>query len=268
MGTEAARAGTARPGSVDERVDLVRGCPICADQIGDMRHSGIAQLYGESVRRISFLYVSRALLLIPGPGSLSAGYMILAPRGHYLRFAELGVKSLREAQMIMQVATEALAELGPYVIFEHGSGSRADRGSACVVHAHLHLLPVPDPERVHAELEGRFDSTDLSGLAGISSLRCEEPYLFVSSPEKRAAYHGAAMESQLIRKLAASQLGIDEEWNWRTHPRREQFLETLARFVQRRDVFDVLISSWPSSRQTCAGQGGSRPAESRFDGRV
>lgn len=219
------------------RHHLLRGCPLCGDQMRDLSHSGIANFIGEDVLAGSFLYTSPTLYLTPAPGGLSPGYVILAPRTHRLNFGQLGREALTEAAAVVSAVKSTFSDQGPFVVFEHGALSEGETGAACVSHAHLHIAPVPRPDELHEELERRFDGEPLDGLRSLGEQPVMCPYLAVETGSACIRYIGENMESQLLRKLIASQLGRPEQWNWRQFPQRENYVATIRGYLGRLGAF-------------------------------
>jgi diadenosine tetraphosphate (Ap4A) HIT family hydrolase len=205
-------------------------CPLCSDLAGDLNSSGIAQLYGPRTLKHAFLWSGDDLYLTAGPGTLMPGYMILAPKRHAMRFTDLGVAALREGTTVIERVRRRLEGHLPfnYMIFEHGPGRSGLPGAACVDHAHIHLLPVPDHGAIHRHLQRHFSYARTPSLAGAAgATRPGEPYILVSDGAGYRLYDAPFVQRQLIRRLAAAQLGAAERWDWRSNPEPNNFWETV-----------------------------------------
>lgn len=217
----------------------VLGCEICGDQ-NFSQHSGIARMYGEDVLVRSFLEEDSGVYLTPAPGTITAGYLIAAPRRHVLSVAAMNNEELMALErLIARVRrTGRINGLSEYVVFEHGMTSTSHRGAACLDHAHLHLCPSPDPRALRDYLrkwyaEDEFESwTDLSSLSDDK----ESGYILLSHAdnndvsEKLYVYRVSFVASQLVRQRLAIQWGTPNEWDWRAFPHRDKYLETLKMF--------------------------------------
>lgn len=85
-------------------------------------------------------------VVVPGLGGLSAGYLLLAPLEHH---TSLGMATSRHRAdergfpyFVDDVLSFLEARLGRLTFWEHGGTDNPNtRRSACVEHAHLHIVP-------------------------------------------------------------------------------------------------------------------------------
>jgi ATP adenylyltransferase len=119
----------------------------------------------------------------------------------------------------------------PIIAFEHGPSAER-HGTGCGVdHAHLHLLPLDcdllSYVRPFVPASLQWKGCDWEDRA--KAYRSGLDYLFFRSAGKGDLI--AVSEdfgSQVFRRAVSSYLDVENEFNWRTHPK----LDTLARTVE------------------------------------
>jgi hypothetical protein len=105
---------------------------------------------------------------------------------------------------------------------EHGATDDACAG-ACVVHAHVHLIP--DFSNYDQIFEGTLDPINLDNLGDLPKLH--SPYLSIRRFNgKLRIYHAFDLECQAIRRSICTALGRDD-WNWKQFPNSEMILATV-----------------------------------------
>ena len=178
------------------------------------------------------MWESEDLYLTPALGCITPGYLILAPKEHYLSFAQAPDALLIIANRIWEEANNVGARLGlpSYVLFEHGAATRSWRGAACIEHAHLHLVPSRDHGKLSSHLQTRYRHQQHSSLADIKTLDGGPPYLLLGNSSGLFSYETPQIASQYLRMQIAAQWGVPEKWNWRLHPMSENFWITVAMF--------------------------------------
>lgn len=204
-------------------------CYLCADLDRDAQASGIAQLYGPSILKDAFIWESQDFYITPAPGTIAVGYLILAPKAHVPSFARLSLEQLVEVASIVDHVVKLGKQLGfeQYIAFEHGSVSFHSRGAACVDHAHLHLTPAPNFSEFREVLQGSFNESLLEGIADLADWPKDTPYVLLTNNATMYCYAAPHAPSQLLRRVLASQWSIGSQWNWRLHPLKENFCETI-----------------------------------------
>jgi diadenosine tetraphosphate (Ap4A) HIT family hydrolase len=210
----------------------MRYCYLCGDLQQDPETSGIARLYGEDALGESFLWEDDEFFLIPAPGTITPGYLILATKLHCSRFADLGTPTLAKAERIWTRIQKLGQQLGlaPYVLFEHGGVSYHQRGAACIDHAHFHMAPCLHPLGLWQNLHLQFDETLLGGFREIRDLSNKPPYILLVTSNEMYSYITPAVQSQFVRRLLALQWGVPMQWNWRLHTFPENFRATFQMF--------------------------------------
>lgn len=167
-------------------------------------------------------------VVLAGVGALVPGYVLVAPAVHVTASTLLDGCARPGFLALFEYARATLARLDPVVsFFEHGVCGPPDRPrSACVEHAHLHLLP------------GRHDLAtpgvpvshhpDLAAfLAGGPRDRSYFMYSaggdVVCAPDPRESQHG--------RRRWAAGLGVPDRWDYALFPEWPAVTETFTLFA-------------------------------------
>lgn len=210
-------------------------CLLCADLERDLAASGIARLYGSSVLEQSILWQDEQLYLTPAPGNIVPGYLILATKRHVKNFATLPEYLLQRVALVLRAIRSEADRLGlaPCVSFEHGAVSMYSRGAACVDHAHIHICPSPDAGELFRFMKKHFAETEIPHLSDLTTVSgTGTPYIWLNTPNRMCSYQVEVAPSQLLRQCLADQWNLTSCWDWRSHPMRENYLETLRLFTK------------------------------------
>lgn len=168
----------------------------------------------------SILYESDRLFVVPALGPLEVGHVLLVTKDHVHSFAQAGQATLEEAATFL--ATDPVASSA--LVSEHGSVDGCG-GGACVDHAHLSILPVPQGTLLDVSLPivGSFEVSDLAALSTFAS----HPYVLIRNPAASVEIcRGDSIPSQLVRRTYASQVGRDD-WDWAVFPADSTVLKTI-----------------------------------------
>ncbi|MGW2442231.1 hypothetical protein ACWCY1_36825 [Streptomyces goshikiensis] len=172
-------------------------------------------------------------VLLPTIGCLTPGYSLYMPLEHLDAAADVAPADLPQvAAGLESMRTLIQAHYGPTIVAEHGPRD-CELGASCCGHAHLHLIPVPDPDAILAAYEkvggpGRR----LSSLVDLPAA-AETSYLYLSPRPGEHHYWPAdgRFARQFVRRVVAGQYGIGEQYDWRDHPfveNRDQTYDTLT----------------------------------------
>jgi len=165
----------------------------------------------------------RPLMRIPGIGAAVAGLGAFVP-GYVLVFPEMHVVSTLDIperhfdifqSFVKKVLDEVERAFGPTTVFEHSSCTLANtRRSACIDHAHIHLMP------------GSY-SLDLAELDTMNFAQDDSPltpehsrtgYLLLAEPGGVTHYFRDPGVSQYFRRKIAARLGSPDEWDYLLFP--------------------------------------------------
>jgi diadenosine tetraphosphate (Ap4A) HIT family hydrolase len=170
------------------------------------------------------IHVSGVGAVIPGLGAFVPGYVLVFPEQHIestLRIpGEVGPAFGDLLSRTIRAVTEVF---GPATVFEHGSCSRRNvRRSACLDHAHTHVMPgvyglssaVREFFRWPVDQLERALSTDVG-------------YLLLDEPPYGPQYGPDPGISQYLRRCIAAKLGVPDEWDYLLFPRLNNVTETV-----------------------------------------
>jgi diadenosine tetraphosphate (Ap4A) HIT family hydrolase len=174
---------------------------------------------------------SRHLSLLVDLSPLCVGHLLIASNAHYLSFAEVLSDHGDEVVRFWKRVLERYAEVfGTPVVLEHGSFEGMD-GSACITHAHWHVLPLALRD-IDGIIKGDgLPATELGHVRELASLTGKsKPYFYCADGSRHLVYAATLrMPRQYLRSVAGRLLGIpDPEWDYAVVVRKEVLRRTLA----------------------------------------
>jgi diadenosine tetraphosphate (Ap4A) HIT family hydrolase len=170
-------------------------------------------------------------LAIAGVGAFVPGYLLVAPEAHVGTSISLGDPAYAEFRSFLwEIRRDLERIVGATTLYEHGSCAVGRARSACIYHAHIHLMP------------GRYDvwadtSTSASKVFGsLEKFRAEwgrgTPYVLAEERVATGLVVVRAMPDiglpQYFRRVIAKQLGRPSEWDYAVFPRWENVRATIA----------------------------------------
>jgi len=173
-------------------------------------------------------------VFLPTIGCFNLGYCLFMPIDHVRSFASIAREELREAHEKVEYyrATIAAEFQSHVIIAEHGPGLQC-MGAACCDHAHLHLIPINQPDDVLAAY------TDVGGvgerLEAFEEIdaNSSRDYLYLSpAAGEHFVWTSRVFPKQFVRRVCARLSGLGELWNWRNYPYLDKRDETLSRLRQ------------------------------------
>lgn len=204
-------------------------CALCPELAGAGTDTEFARTYlGDPVSRV--LASTRHLRLIADLSPLVEGHALLLPVHHSLSFAVVLHEHRDEVLGFLDRVLPVYAEAyGDVTVLEHGS-STSMLGSACIHHAHLHLLPLAGDAVDAVMARDGLQAQDLDGLSALAGLATDDVPYFLRADGRGARLHGvgAPSESQYLRSVAAEVLGLpDGEHDWSAVVRTEALRATV-----------------------------------------
>ncbi|MDQ1527921.1 MAG: hypothetical protein QOG18_2534 [Microbacteriaceae bacterium] len=162
---------------------------------------------------------TQSRVLVPTIGCLTQGYLLYMPHEHTLAFADLDGAELRECEHDINCLRRVLADrYGPIIVAEHGP-RKCDLGAACCDHAHIHLIPVPAPDRVVKEYVKIGGATEPYRTLAECLASVDEAYVYVSpAPAVHYIWPATEFPRQWVRRVCAEIYGKTSQWDWRDHP--------------------------------------------------
>lgn len=153
----------------------------------------------------------RVGIMLPGAGALDGGYVLICPTQHFTTIRD----ALSENPGFLDFINTSLnlyrGRIGPYSFWEHGSGSSClVSRSACIDHAHLHVVPKQDfslpPDGV---LFPELSEMDLD-----SEVLANGPYLLYGASDESIIVGPDPRVSQYYRREWALLLGLPDHWDY------------------------------------------------------
>lgn len=182
---------------------------------------------------------SENFFVVPSKGALTAGWLLIVPRSHYISLGVLSGSEVHELRALLQEIGSLLAEqyCSP-TVFEHGPSNYQSALGCGVNHAHLHAVPLPfsletsaisvlgDPVRIPAS--NFWSNPPLYRLH-----QQDTGYLWLLEPGKSVlAWTDPPESSQFFRKLIARGLGVPEQYDYREFPFENNVQNTIRHIRQ------------------------------------
>ncbi|MEU9557823.1 HIT family protein [Streptomyces fumanus] len=167
--------------------------------------------------------------LIADVSPLCIGHLLLLPMEHYLSFADLVDRYHEELDAVLDVIEPLYCDtFGRLTILEHGS-SEEMRASACISHAHWHLLPIDGHDVDSAITADSLHAATFTDLKEISAF-AGTPYFLCGTEGTYRIYDARnPIRSQYLRSVAGRILGISTPlWDYALLVRRELLRETIT----------------------------------------
>lgn len=168
-------------------------------------------------------------IAVPSVGSFIPGYILIVPVMHVTASCRIPMANKARFASFSNELAAKLESIysSPITMFEHGSCTSSDRQrSACVDHAHLHLVPgcydlisaAPAEVCKYNSLEDFLDEER------------EEPYLMLQDPGGPLVSFADQPSSQFFRRIIAQRLNIPECWDYAVSPFSENVKRTYLDF--------------------------------------
>jgi diadenosine tetraphosphate (Ap4A) HIT family hydrolase len=166
--------------------------------------------------------------VIAGLGAFVPGYVLVFPEQHIESSLQMGARTHQAFSDLLWSTVERVAAIfGPPTVFEHGTcPGGSQRRSACIDHAHMHVIP------------GSYDLARKASLPRQTAYHGTMPtprgpragYLFLQEPAASPLYTHDPGISQFFRRQIAGVLGEPDDWDYLLFPRWDNVRETVMRF--------------------------------------
>jgi diadenosine tetraphosphate (Ap4A) HIT family hydrolase len=203
-------------------------CEFCQEFSGGSPR--FDNLYG---RVASSRIVARTdrFVALPTLGQLFAGSLLLLPIDHVETCGQLTVDARQELGELAAEMTLRVHEFGEPIVFEHGA-TEPTGGGCGIYHAHLHIVPVPEPT-LAATLFPEHEAQALDLQGAWDALQGAHEYLLMSAGGQTlySDLDGQAgrYPSQFFRRRIADHFGLEAPWDWRAYTEIEPaLLRTLS----------------------------------------
>jgi len=172
-------------------------------------------------------------VLVPTVGCFVPGYVLLIPKVHISSFAMLADDAMGATATQIEQIRKVIAEtfsIDDVIVAEHGAVDNEHCGASCIVHAHLHFIPVRNKWRVlQTFIEVGGNPTIYDSFEALSELR-KQPYIYLSLGARQHLVwpDTGKFQRQFVRRVCASHHGIGAQFNWRIFPFEKNAQQTLA----------------------------------------
>lgn len=177
---------------------------------------------------------SGSFAVVPSLGSLVAGWVLIVPRRPMVSLREVTNAERLELINLHESLLHQLAPDGQNIYaFEHGSGHHGSVMGCGVDQAHLHLVPLPfDLVQLAASQPSPEVAWRLVDDIPLTNLPDTGEYIAVWRVGIGTGAIGTVRHpvSQWMRRLIARELGVEENWDYRTNPQTENIRKTVEAF--------------------------------------
>lgn len=206
------------------------GCEFCDELRGDPS-ARFPRLYGPNVNRV--VAETKHFVALPTIGQIFEGSLLVLPREHIELFSMVPRQWRPELLAFLSSLEDRLSQLGPCVIFEHGS-RKALAGSCGIYHAHLHVVPLPMEVKLQVIFPEAQKASRSLPAALDALVDCGHYLLFGDTRRfiwSEVDQMQVSPQSQFFRRRLVEHFKRNVDWNWRLSLKKEQaLLATIRRF--------------------------------------
>jgi ATP adenylyltransferase len=180
----------------------------------------------------SKLYETPRFVVLPSLGPLMPGHIMIVSKEHYLSLASMGQDAVNEYDELA-----AYLRNGPFLQgsnaleAEHGS-TLEDKAGACVVHAHVHLMPRMG--KFMDEFKRKLSVRNEANLLELGPTHV--PYIYVRAESGHLLFDAHGLPSQSIRRILCDVLDRDDT-DWTQSPRLDWVKETVEGWQKHQVLF-------------------------------
>lgn len=201
------------------------GCALC-----DALHGSSKEPWDRPI------LVTDDFVVLPSLGALAPGWLLIVPRTHSLRMADLpsdAERRLRKLRTEVRGLLQAEYSL-PVIEFEHGPAMPGLSIGCTVDHAHLHAVTFSGDILANALRVNR--TIRWTRVPSLSShvVNPAQSYLYVADSDGRHFMtFSTDLPSQLLRRAVALTSDTQDRWNWRLFPRQGRAVTMWQALTQR-----------------------------------
>lgn len=158
------------------------------------------------------LHSTDSFIVTPCISPIEPGHVLITSKKHYQNLSCMDSDSFDEIQDIINYFVEKLPTFySNYLIAEHGAYGFEQKGGACIIHTHLHVIP-----SCNNTISGFDKILKFKELRNINQIKeINFPYILAATNEIIKVYYADNVPSQMIRKLVLAGKGEIENWDWR-----------------------------------------------------
>lgn len=177
------------------------------------------------------LFETENFLVFPAIGQIVEGYLLIAPKKHYLGMGSIPKELYVELELVVKKVRSVLTEnYSVPLFFEHGPASQVQKGGCCIQHAHFHAVPVQ--MEIVEEISKHFKCNSIDSFLELKTqFKKEKSYFFVEDNNKKRFLFQVpnVVPSQYIRQIIAAKLNKRDRWNWQLCPGLDELNKTFKK---------------------------------------
>lgn len=193
-----------------QEVGSCAGADLCAELAGAIDTSFTRTYEGRPGSRV--VHRTQDVSVMADISPLAHGHLLMLPRKHYLSF---GYAMPHVHEQVRRVLEELIPQyertFGSATILEHGSSTDM-ASSACISHAHWHLVPVSGNAVVDLLARDGLVPLVLDDFSELSQFSAtDSPYYYCAFDSQHLAYEvRPELPRQYLRLVVGQALGIAE----------------------------------------------------------
>ena len=210
-------------------------CSFC-NEFKKMEGSDFWNIYGSSMES-RIVDEEPPFLAIPTIGQLFKGSILILPRHHIERMADIEDEEFKKLKKLVERIEKKLSHFGNSIIFEHGARS-CTNGSCGIYHAHLCIVPLPySISKQDMLFEADMFSENL--YDAFSGIKKWDQYLLFRDAHGIYWFKEINKEnqklypSQYFRRRIVEKFKLKNNWDWRKYEREDDVYETLNYFYNK-----------------------------------
>ena len=195
-------------------------CRLCVE-INDFDNSLFANKYPGILKKNEFFRLKNTQVMIP-IGPLCYGHLLIVSRSHECSFGHADERVIDELKTQIHRVKSYLLEIcrgKNIIVFEHGPLSQNERGSCCLIHAHMNIIPIRKEFNVLDNASNILDFAPIKIDELGRFIQMQKPYIFFHC-FKEGSFGAIAPlgTTQFFRKLLKAE-SPDNTWDWRSNAR-------------------------------------------------
>lgn len=187
------------------------------------------------------IYETDDFLVVPVLGSIIEGYIMIITKKHIYSMAELESKKMKELNSLIEFLGDICQKIYGIcpTVFEHGSASPETKmvSQSSVYHAHMHIVPFE-----FCNINEIVKESGMKKIEGINAIHEYRKMSYVYCRDHNKLNYITINEnlpSQYMRRKLATEIGKNNEWNWREYPFIEHVHSTINAYM--RELKKILL---------------------------
>jgi len=177
------------------------------------------------------LYESTYFFVIPALGCIVRDYIMIVSKRHVNSMCYLNAVEKADLENLVNEFRTIFKEKYQFypIVFEHGaSDCDTNKSACCVLHAHIHIVPIKINRQ--NEMIKNLGLIKTDGYVKFYKEAYNKPYVFFMDNSGAIFYRDivdTSIPSQVFRKWIAKDIGESDKWDWRIYPFDENVIATI-----------------------------------------